>query len=111
MTFEIDDILVAALGFGDLPSDARERLRQWMYQTLEERVGEALTDGLTDQQLTEFEALIDAGQEDASAEWLAVNRPDYQAVTLHLFDRVKRDVCLMRSGIKTTLLAETGEMD
>jgi hypothetical protein len=46
---------------------------------LERRVGSALSEGLTDAQLEEFEALSDQGDDAGCARWLHTNKPDYRA--------------------------------
>ena len=48
-----------------------------MYSSLEGRVGVQLSEGLSDNQLEEFESIIDRN-EDSVRQWLKVHVPDFQ---------------------------------
>ena len=73
---QLDDTFLADLGLADLPAAERQSLLQNVYEELELRVGSALTDGLSDAQLTEFEAIIDKDYESIVI-WLDLNVPDF----------------------------------
>jgi hypothetical protein len=70
----------ATLGVDDLPEHIRDRIVAHASSLLELRVGECLAQGLTDEQLDEFDALRGAGDEDATSAWLTSTVPDYQRV-------------------------------
>lgn len=52
-----------------------------VHEELEERVGQALSEGLTDLELGEFSDLLDRGDEQRCSQWLQDHRPDYRATT------------------------------
>lgn len=55
----------------------RQALNNLMYEEMELRVGMSLSEGMTDLQLEEFEALIDRDRDLLSA-WLRRNSPDFE---------------------------------
>lgn len=98
--FQLDDKFLQDLGLDQLPEEQRQAFLQHIYEELELRVGTQLSDGMSDAQLDEFEAIIDKNEE-VIAGWLAVNAPQYhndpafqrlqQATGLDVNDRNLRD--------------------
>jgi hypothetical protein len=74
--FQLDDNFLAELGLGELPEEQKKEFLQHTYNTLELRVGTKLSDGLSDVQLGQFEAIIDR-REDVLTSWLSDNDPEY----------------------------------
>lgn len=74
--FQLDDKFLADIGLNDLPEEQKKPFLQHIYDQLELRVGTKLSDGLSDAQLEEFEAIIDRKDEVIQA-WLAAHVPDY----------------------------------
>lgn len=50
------------------------------YSDLELAVGRALSAGLSDEQLAEFEEIIDRRDDEGARAWLSTHRPDYPEV-------------------------------
>lgn len=75
--FQIDDGLLKELGLDSLRGQEREDFKEVMRDTLWARVGEELTDGLSDKQLEEFGYFMD-GNVDGMKSWLAQHAPGYQ---------------------------------
>lgn len=71
-------------------------LTEQLNPELEKRVGVRLSEGLTDEQMAEFEQSLDSGEDDAARRWLEVNRPDYlqvtRGVTIELLDEVSERI-------------------
>lgn len=76
--FQLDDNFLKDLGLEQLPEEQKQAFLQHIYEELELRVGTKLSDGLSDQQLDEFEGIIDR-KPDAVSQWLAAHAPNYQA--------------------------------
>lgn len=76
--FQLDDKFLQDLGLDRLPEEQRQAFLQHIYEELELRVGTKLSDGLSDEQLDEFESIIDR-KEDAVNAWLANHATNYQA--------------------------------
>lgn len=74
--FQLDDKFLADIGLNDLPDDQKQEFLQHIYEELELRVGTKLSDGLSNQQLEEFEKIIDRDQATIDS-WLAVHVQDY----------------------------------
>ena len=114
----LDDLLDNA-GLEELPAEERRRLKVFVHETLESRVGARLAARMSDAQLEEFEALIDrdervtaafldryaegwrvrAGElsvddlgEFACARWLDVRAPDYAAVVRAVVDELEDEL-------------------
>lgn len=76
--FQLDDQFLADIGLADLPDEQKKPFLQHIYEQLEYKVGIRLSDGLSEDQLTEFESIIDRKPE-AIDQWIAQYAPDYQA--------------------------------
>src|ERR1035437_3102950 len=75
--FQLDDKFLADIGLNDLPEEQKKPFLQHIYNELELRVGTKLSEGMTDEQLEEFESIIDR-KEDVITAWLNQHAPDYQ---------------------------------
>ncbi len=74
--FQLDDKFLADIGLNDMPDEQKQAFLQHIYEELELRVGTRLSDGLTDQQLEEFEKIIDRDQATIDT-WLTSHVQDY----------------------------------
>lgn len=75
--FQLDENFLKDIGLGDLPDDQKQALLQHVYEELELRVGERLAEGMSDDQMNEFEAILDRN-EDRIRAWLAQYAPGYE---------------------------------
>lgn len=75
--FQLDDNFLMEIGLDQLPREQRKDLLQHIYSELELQVGTKLSDGMSDAQLEEFEAIIDK-KEDVITKWISQHAPDYQ---------------------------------
>lgn len=80
--FQLDDQFLQDVGLGDLPDDQKKLFLDHFREQLELRVGTRLSDGLSDQQLEEFESFIDRKDDNVNA-WLAANVPNYEEDTIY----------------------------
>lgn len=76
--FKLDDQFLEELGLDKLPDDQKQAFLEHIYSQLELRVGTRLSDGLSDEQLSEFESFIDRDEAKVRA-WLEANAADYKA--------------------------------
>lgn len=74
--FQLDDKFLQDLGLDQLPEEQKKAFLEHIYSELELRVGTKLSDGLSDAQLEEFEAIIDRNEEVVTT-WLQTNASDY----------------------------------
>jgi hypothetical protein len=74
--FQLDDKFLQDLGLDQMPDDQKKAFLEHIYSQLELRVGTKLSEGLTDEQLSQFESFVDRDEERVRA-WVATNTPDY----------------------------------
>lgn len=75
--FQVDDELLNDLGLQALAGAERDAFKDYIRTTLQERVGEQLTDGMSDETLDEFGFFMD-GNVDSMKGWLAQHVPGYE---------------------------------
>lgn len=75
--FQLDDNFLKELGLDQLPDEQKKPFLQHIYSELELRVGERLSQGMSDAQLDEFANIIDKTP-GAVDEFLAKHAPNYQ---------------------------------
>jgi len=92
---KLDNDLLQELGLGGLPDDQKQAMLQYIYETLELRVGTNLANQMTDEQLDEFEKFIDDKGEANQAQalqWLEANLPNYKQVVNEVFEQLKVEI-------------------
>ena len=89
---KLDDNFLADLGLGALPAEEKKKMLAHIYETLEMRVGTKLAEGMSDEQLSEFERLMDANDEAGAFSWLQTNVPNYKEVVASELETLKTEV-------------------
>lgn len=74
--FRLDNKFLEDLGLAALPEDQKKAFLQHIYSELEMRVGEKLTEGMSNEMLDEFGCFVDKNVELMKA-WFAENLPNY----------------------------------
>lgn len=74
--FQLDDQFLQDVGLGGMPDDQKQAFLQHIYSELELRVGTKLSEGLSDDQMGEFEAFIDRDAETVEG-WFTAHLPNY----------------------------------
>lgn len=74
--FQLDDNFLTDVGLGDLPAEQKDALLQHIYSELELRVGTKLSEGLSDDQLGQFEAFVDRDEPKVMS-WFERYLPNY----------------------------------
>lgn len=74
--FQLDDQFLADIGLANLPEEQKRPFLQHIYDQLEYQVGIRLSEGMSDAQLEEFEAIIDK-KDDVVTAWLQQFAPQY----------------------------------
>lgn len=87
-----------------LTEDELAELVSVAYSDLELAVGRELSAGLSDEQLAEFEEIIDRQDDEDASAWLATHRPDYPAV-------VARQLGLLLGRIADELGVEPADVE
>jgi len=84
-----DEKLLEELGLSAMPEEQRESFLEYVQDELEIRVGERISQGLTDAQLDEFDALEGPVE---TIEWFEKNRPDYKEVVARTIEEMKAEI-------------------
>ena len=74
--FQLDDKFLTDIGLSDLPEEQKKPFLQHLYDQLEYRVGMRLSEGMSDEQLEQFEAIIDK-KADVVEAWVQQYAPAY----------------------------------
>lgn len=74
--FQLDDKFLEEIGLNALPEEQKKPFLQHIYDELELRVGTKLSEGMTDEQLEEFESIIDR-KDNVVVDWLQKYVPNY----------------------------------
>ncbi len=67
--FQFDESFLEQVGLSNMPDEQKENFLQYAQDQLEVRIGEKMSEGLSDEQLDEFEKIIDNDQ-DTVQKWL-----------------------------------------
>jgi hypothetical protein len=92
MFTEQDRVLITELGLDRLPEEQQAAQLQNFYNALKLRVGIALEDKLTDQQLIEFEKVSATGDQATVNTWLTKAIPDYDRVMTTETETLKQEI-------------------
>jgi hypothetical protein len=74
--FQLDDQFLKDIGLDEMPEEQRQAFLEHIYGELELRVGVKLSEGLSEEQLAEFESFVDRNDERDRA-WVAAHAPGY----------------------------------
>jgi hypothetical protein len=112
--FQLDEKFLQDIGLNDLPEEQKKPFLQHIYDELELRVGTKLSDGMSDSQLEEFEAIIDR-KDDIVTAWLNKYVPNYhnEADFINLQQAAQLDVNdpALRSEYAATKWLEVNRSD
>lgn len=92
MALKLDDNLLTELGLGQLPAEEKRAFLAHIYEKLEMNVGVRLAEQMSEQQLMEFEQLINSGDDNGAFQWLETTFPGYKAVVADEFEKLKIEV-------------------
>lgn len=75
--YAIDEKFVDELGLTDLKPEEKREFAEHISRELEQRVGDRLTNGMSDELLDEFGYFVD-GDEEGMNKWFAANMPNFR---------------------------------
>lgn len=74
--FQLDDKFLQDIGLGAMPDDQKQAFLEEIYNELQLRVGTKLSEGLSNDQMTEFESFIDRDETRVNT-WFTQHLPNY----------------------------------
>ena len=102
---KLDAAFLADVHLDKLPPAEANLMLRHIYDTLEIRVGIRLAGAMSDEQLLEFEAAVDDGEEAALA-WLEKEFPSYRDVVVGELEQLRVEI----RQIAPIILAKSGIM-
>ena len=93
---KIDDDFVNEVGLSTMPPEEKEIFKAEAKEELEMRVGERLSQDLSEAQLEEFSQIEDPL---VAADWLEQNTPGYREVVAQIFQNFKNELFAERAEI------------
>lgn len=105
---KFDDDFLSSVGLAALSPRGKIDLLRQVYETLELRVGERLVSFMTEDQLSEFEALIVDGDNDGARAWLEESLPRYREVVRFEMEDLTVEV---RANAERILAMDAGHVE
>jgi hypothetical protein len=92
----LDRSWLTTAGLGDLPTSVGNCVLRYVYETLQRRVGERLSEQMTPGQLDELELLKACDDTAGAISWLHANFPDYGRVVAEEFALLGEELAAQR---------------
>ncbi len=91
-----DESFLQEMGLQAMPEDQKQKFLDYIQEELEVRIGERISKGLTEAQLSEFDAIVDSTE---AAKWLEKNRPDYREIVSRTIEEMKNEIRANRARL------------
>ena len=91
-----DDKFLQEMGLSAMPKDQKQKFLDYVQEELEVRIGERISKGLTEAQLSEFDAITNPAD---AARWLEKNRPDYREIVTRTINEMKEEIRANRAKL------------
>ncbi len=105
-SIRLDAAWLAELGLGELAPDVANDLLAFAYEKLEMNVGMRLASQMTSEQLDQFEAFVDSGDERGALGWLEERFPDYREVVRAEFSLLSTNLRIDAQRLLAALASE-----
>ena len=93
---QFDEQFLQEMGLSAMPEEQKQQFLAYVQEELEIRIGERISEGLSEAQLEEFDHITDQA---AAAEWLEKNRPDYRDIVDRTIAEMKEEIRANRSKL------------
>ena len=93
---QFDDNFLQEMGLQAMPEEQKQAFLDYVQEELEVRIGERISKGLTEAQLSEFDAITDQTE---AARWLEQNRPDYRDIVSRTIEEMKEEIRANRNKL------------
>lgn len=91
----INEDFLQEVGLSAMPEAQKQDFLAYVKEELEVRIGERISKGLTESQLSQFDML----DKSKAAEWLEINRPDYREIVAKTIAEMKEEIRANRSKL------------
>lgn len=93
---QFDDKFLQEMGLSAMPENQKQKFLDYVQEELEVRIGERISKGLTEAQLSEFDTITDPAE---AAKWLEKNRPDYREIVNRTIEEMKDEIRANRARL------------
>ena len=93
---QFDENFLQEMGLSAMPEEQKQAFLDYVQEELEVRIGERISKGLTEAQLSEFDAITDQVE---AAKWLEKNRPDYREIVTRTIEEMKAEIRANRNKL------------
>lgn len=93
---KFDENFLQDVGLSTMPEDQKRSFLAYIQEELEVHIGERISEGLTEAQLSQFDAITDQAE---STKWLKTNRPDYREIVANTIEELKAEIRANRDRI------------
>ena len=93
---QFDDKFLQEMGLSAMPEEQKQEFLDYIQEELETRIGERISEGLTEVQLNEFDMITDQNE---ATKWLKENRPDYREIVNRTIEELKSEIRTNRSKL------------
>ncbi len=91
-----DEKFLQEMGLSAMPEDEKQKFLDYIQEELEVRIGERISRGLTETQLSEFDQITDQVE---VRKWLEQNRPDYREIVTRTIEEMKSEIRTNRARL------------
>ena len=91
---QFDENFLAEMGLSDMPN--KQEFLAYLQKELEIRIGERVSKGLSEEQLSNFDSITDIKE---ATTWLENNRPDYKTIVEKTIDEMKAEISTNRERL------------
>lgn len=89
---QIDENFLEELGLGALSAEDKQKYLNAINETLEIRIGSRLTTQLNEDQLEQFNAMVDSDNDADLDKWLEDNAPNYNEIVAEELEMIKTEI-------------------
>ena len=86
---EFDEKFLQEMGLSAMPEEEKQKFLDYIQEELEVRIGERISQGLTEVQLNQFDMITDQTE---ATKWLEVNRHDYREIVNRTIEEMKAEI-------------------
>ena len=87
-----DDNLLTGINLDQFSEADQQKIQEKLYRQLENRVGAKVESIVSDEQFTQFESVVDQGDENKLDEWIEKNVPNYEQITSEILQQLKQEI-------------------
>ncbi len=88
----LDDEFLADIGLSDITDAEKQQVLEDVRTTLEAKVGVKLIQGLSDEQVNQFNDITTGDEPQPAIDWMETNIPNYQDVVMQELDTIVEQI-------------------